>query len=154
MERIFLYYPSIAIPNNEWLYNSILYSDKIASILPYRELDYLPDLLKFLLDNNEYHPIFVQDFLNKNETEFTKFEDKFIKAIDNDRFFLLDSKTRRDKRFEEIYYTKMSEKVLHELDKRKLIIKEFNKCILPENAAIYYMCILSQFIAQLSTKII
>lgn len=148
MERIFLYYPTIKIPQNEWLYNSILYSDKVSSILPFKNLTYLPDSIKFLLDEEQYHPIFVRDFIDNYQEEFSEFEDKFIEAIDDKRFFFKSSDTPRDEQFQGIYYDKITKRVLDELDKRKLITKKIDKLYMPENAAIYYMSILAQFIAK------
>lgn len=151
MERIFLYYPTIEIPNNAWLYNSILYSDKVASILPYRNLEYLPNSLKLLYDEEEYKPIFVREFIQKNAEEFSRFEDHFLEAIDDKRFFFRASDTPRDEIFKGIYYDKLTQRVIDELDSRNLITRAINKLYMPENAAIYYMNILAQFIAKIDT---
>lgn len=150
MERVFLYYPTIDIPNKEWLYNVILYTDKVSSILPNREENHLPDTLKFLTDKGLYKPIYINDILHNYPTEFQRFEKKFIEAIDDKRFFFRSSATPRDTRFQGIYNDKMTNSILRELDKRNLITQGTDRVFMPENAAIYYMNILAQFIAEVN----
>lgn len=150
MERIFLYYPTINIPKKEWLYNVILYTDKVSSILPNRNEGYLPETIKYLMDKDEYSPVYINDILEKHPIQFEKFEQKFLEAIDDRRFFFRSSATPRDNRFLSIYNDKMTQSVIYELDKRNLIKQYAGKSFMPENAAIYYMNILAQFVTEVN----
>lgn len=150
MERIFLYYPTIDIPKKKWLYNVILYADKVSSILPNRDENYLPDTIKYLRDQEQYSPVYISDILQKYTTQFNKFETKFLEAIDDERFSSLRSDTPRDQRFRGIYNDKMTRSIIYQLDRRNLIEKQAEKHYMPENVAIFYMNILAQFVTEVN----
>ena len=48
MERTLLYYPTIELPKESWLRQALLYSDKVSSILPFKDNDRLPNTAKYL----------------------------------------------------------------------------------------------------------
>lgn len=82
-----LYYPSTNIPNGEWLRNSLLYTDKVSSILPYdMGSNHVSDLTKLLSDEEIYYPIYVYDELQKYNPEFETFENNFIETIESNEF--------------------------------------------------------------------
>jgi hypothetical protein len=76
MERILLYYPSINIPDGNWLRNSLLYTDKVSSIIPFIDMndERLNDDMKILFDEGQYQPISVFNELNPSHKEFPKFQ--------------------------------------------------------------------------------
>ena len=152
MERIFLYYPTIDIPKKEWLYNVVLYADKVSSILPNRDEYYLPDTVKYLRDQDQYSPVYINDLLKKYPAQFRKFEEKFLEAIDDDKFFSRSSDIPKDRRFRSIYNDKMTQTILYELDRRNLIQQQAEKNYLPENVAIFYMNVLAQFATEVNEQ--
>ena len=63
MKREVLYYPSF-VPPKQWLKDSLLYFDRVRSIIPSDQLDgNLTDDLKLLIDNDLYKPISQLDLL-------------------------------------------------------------------------------------------
>lgn len=153
MERIFLYYPTIEIPQNDWLFQAILYSDKVSSILPFTEDKWLPETVKYLHWKGEYKPIFIEEIIQNNKKEFNIFENQFFKTVDDQSFLSFSSNTPRDERFRGIYYNKMTRSIMYELEKRNLIQNRTNeKIFVHENVAIYYMSVLAKFVASLDNE--
>lgn len=90
MERILLYYPSINIPDGDWLRSSLLYTDKVASIYPFNSIN--DKRLNFdtrtLYDKGLYKPFFVLEELysSKPNPELEKFENNFLKVAQSKEF--------------------------------------------------------------------
>lgn len=86
MEKVLLYYPSMNLPNLNWVKNSLLYTDKISTILPYSEKKYkdgkydflINDDFKLLFDENVYTPIYAEDQIKSSKFDLAKFEQDFL----------------------------------------------------------------------------
>ena len=62
LKRTILYYPSIALPNNTWLRQALLYWDQISSVVPkdIHSREWMIDSnseIDFLIDEDEYRAI-------------------------------------------------------------------------------------------------
>ena len=57
MAQTILYYPTINIPNENWLKNALLYWDNISSIVPYEDYYNLSPHLLYLQSCEIYKPI-------------------------------------------------------------------------------------------------
>jgi hypothetical protein len=149
MERVLLYYPTIEFPEETWIRQAILYSDKVSSILPFGKESELPNSLKELLDRGEYKPIFVEEHINEYYEDFRRFSSDFLRDIDNDpRIFTASSLKPRTKKVDSLFRNKMTGELIYELERRHLItLSNDRKIFLPENIALYYMAGLAKFVA-------
>lgn len=149
MERILLYYPTIEFPNENWLRQALLYSDKVSSILPYRNESEIPKSILPLLEKGEYKPIYIEDLMYKYRHDYWPFAEKFLNEIDrNPNIFNASSMCARPNIVDSLYSNKMSHRLFRALEERKLITgRESDKIHLSENIAIYYMSILAKFVA-------
>jgi hypothetical protein len=156
MERTLLYYPTIDIPNMEWLYSSILYADKVSSIIPHREWrqDQFPSTIQFLIDQNQYKPIYIEEVLENHGKEFGEFENLFISTIDEKFDFSPQQKESIEvgkNIFTHIYRTKISEKLRRYFYTRDLIITKNNETYeMNETIALFYMGLLAQYVAKVT----
>ncbi|MBR5479519.1 MAG: hypothetical protein IKU84_05020 [Clostridia bacterium] len=69
MSRTILYYPTIDIPNETWIKNTLLYWDKISSIVPYKGYAMSYNVSK-LCEYNCYESIYPEDVFSKNPDVF------------------------------------------------------------------------------------
>lgn len=61
MAQTILYYPTINIPNKNWLKNALLYWDNISSIVPYEDYYNLSPHLLYLQSCEIYKPVYPRD---------------------------------------------------------------------------------------------
>lgn len=157
MKRKFLYHPTILIPN-DWIKTSILYIDKIGSIVPY-DFDYASDLNDI---ENEYY--LNMKYLKEREIyEYSRpdqISDK--RAFLNELKYYLEKEDGLDKArnsFSEnqlsiLYKSKIDNDIIDYLDDNGLINskKRHNSIIEVESGAVeLYMSILANHIAELDT---
>jgi len=149
MERILLYYPTIEFPKENWLRQALLYSDKVSSILPYKDESEYPESIKYLNWKGEYSPIFIDDLIRNNSHEYESFADKFLCKIDNNtKVFYASSKSIHPNIVNSLFSNKLSERIIYELEHRNLIRQKSDRRIyIPENIAIYYMSVLAKFVS-------
>lgn len=151
MDKILLYYPTIEFPNEDWLRQSLLYSDKVASILPFSDESKYPDSIKYLNWKGEYSPIFIEDLISDNSTEYEFITKRFLNDIDNNKqIFHASSRNIRPNTVNSLFQNKFSKKIISELNNRNLIdYRRDDQIHMPENIAIYYMSILAQFVSNI-----
>lgn len=150
-----LYYPSIEVPNNYWLRRVLLYSDKIASIMPtLSRFNYRGNpVMELLLENGEYEPIRPEDFLYRGELETSKFEDEVRNYISSgllEKFVKVhpSNKNRFNSDFE-ISMHKMTINTIREFEELNLIKtnkKREDYYSIDPNIAILYLGILSKYL--------
>lgn len=153
MERTLLYYPTIDIPRMDWLYSGLLYSDKVSSIVPFQEIGdkRFPETLKYLADENQYKPIFIQELLSNYNDDFLEFEEHFISTTKSDAFCKLNEKKRKisGPYFGELYHQKLTGNILTYLKARGLIKRNTDGSIVTDElVALFYMGILAQYVAK------
>lgn len=90
MNRIILYYPTIDVPSNSWLRNSLLYWDKVSSIVP-QNIDVETELsrdIHYLIDENQFTPIRPDELIENPENfQFLqKFEKEFVDVVRSEFF--------------------------------------------------------------------
>ncbi|MEH7419212.1 DUF6236 family protein [Neobacillus drentensis] len=145
-----LYYPRIGVPNNYWLRRVLLYSDKIASIIPESIRYHYDPVIELLLENGEFEPISPVDFLRSKDNELDRrnFEEELRNYILSDSLqkFLnensFSSKT-------EISMDKFSSLAVFELANHNLIenIEEKNdRFAMSEVVATIYLGILAKYL--------
>ncbi len=149
MERIFLYYPTIEFPNESWLREAVLYSDKVSSILPFKNESQLPESLKYLFGEGEYSPIYIEDVIWQNHVKYELFAEKFLNELENNLWiFTASSAAIRKKSVDSLFTSKLSQRIILELEHRGIMKgQKDGKIYLPENVAIYYMSVLAKFVA-------
>jgi len=93
VERTLLCYPDTIVKDDEWLRASLLYSDKISSIVPYRDGmkdERFPDYIRLLYNEGEYYPVLTKEmfytFSDDRPEQYRKFEDTFIELINSTEF--------------------------------------------------------------------
>lgn len=91
MSEILLYYPSINIPNENWITKSILYTDQISTILPFSSMrdPRISVTLRELHERGHYTPLFIEEEFSKNKdlkTGLKKFESEYIKIVGSSDF--------------------------------------------------------------------
>lgn len=91
-QRTILYYPTIDIPNTEWLKHAIFYWDEVSSIIPQDWQDkFLTELssdIQFLLDEGEFRAVRPEELIwnSSNEDVYQSFKREFKDTIKSDRF--------------------------------------------------------------------
>jgi hypothetical protein len=146
MERTLLYYPTIELPREEWLKQALLYTDKVSSILPFKEHDRLPETVKYLDCKEQYTPVYIEDIIQENADKYKLFENDFLSQIEDYRIINASSAPRRRSRFNGIFREKMTTHMIYMLERKGLVSNQTQEQIfLDENIAIYYMAGLARF---------
>lgn len=162
MERILLYYPSINIPDGRWLKNALLYTDKVASIVPFVDMNdiRIDNDTKALYDDGLYQPISVFNNLDSSHKEFYKFKQNFIDTIDSKEFRSFKRETQdyewakgRGIAAYSIYAEKLSYEIIDFLRERNLLKPEDKGVFSVEKkSAIIYMSMLADYLACINMK--
>lgn len=151
MKRTLLYYPSISLPQGDWIKSVLLYSDEISSILPSDSHEF-PDEVKILLDNEEYRPMHVRRLLDTSYSDFVKFEERFFNIVASPEFRELSSKKNKIpvQNLFHLYQEKLTYNIKTYLDENHLIYDSSHQgeLMVEETAAILYMSLLAQFVTE------
>lgn len=162
MSRVLLYYPTIDVPNNEWLRGAILYTDKIASISPFKGIDdnRVSETMKSLFDKGLYEPISVFEGIDIQQPEYKEFEAAFLNAISTEEFDVYKKKRKKNDRLSydyrnyELYIQKISHNILDILKDKKLFTEDSSKRMLfDRKTAFLYMSMLSDYIAKVQRRV-
>jgi len=146
MERTLLYYPTIELPREEWLRQALLYTDKVSSILPFKEHDRLPETVRYLNLKEQYTPVYIEDIIQENANKYKLFENDFLSQIEDERIIHASSALRRRSRFNGIFREKMTAHMIVMLERKGLVSNQTQEQIfLDENIAIFYMAGLARF---------
>lgn len=164
MERILLYYPAINIPNGIWLRNSLLYTDKVASIVPSVDMNdnRIDDDTKSLYDSGFYEPISVFNNLNPTHNEYNKFQENFINTIESKEFKSYQKVTNdypwgQDTGMTDysMYAEKLSHEITEFLQERNLLKRgNFGVMTVEKNSAIIYMSMLADYLASINNDLV
>jgi hypothetical protein len=160
MQRILLYFPTINIPTDSWLYSALLYSDKVASIVPYYDLNdnHYSDTIKYLIDEQQYEPIFYGKFkLNGFYEPYREFEDFFVRTIESEDFqnIVNRNKSIANDFFMDLYKAKVTH-LRSVLEANDLIIQNFeNKetVQVEETTALFLMSLMAQYFSKIDKTI-
>lgn len=150
MKRTLLYYPTMNIPNNEWIRNALLYWDELGSIIPeeYLNKSILEPHILYLIDEG----IFIPKHTNNLELHYSKgnwmdnFADEFKTLIMCDEFKkLLPTNLNFANK---IYHGILLDKVLNFLKENKLAQSINEDWIeIEEYTSLIYMSILAKYLA-------
>ncbi len=176
MKRNILYYPTIDIPNEDWIRNAIIYWDEISSIVPmdYENRpvrDFSPNI-QYLKDNGIFRPIKPETFFNSPNNNIENFELEFIEIIEspefnrvripgvrysrihNQKMNIHRDKLNKKQTFE-VHNDKVSNNILQILADRELVDKETisSEWVKVESkTALLYMSLLAKYIAEIDKE--
>jgi len=164
VEKILLYYPYTNIPDGRWLRNSLLYTDKVASILPY-DMGHkrIPEETKLLFDKELYKPIYVFNELDPDNPEFKKFEDNFIDTITSVEFQSVKSNVQifnadENKGLSDyvMYVNKLTSRIAQYLRENHLLkdTHNTNEVAVDKKTALIYMSMLADYLARKSKDLV
>jgi hypothetical protein len=164
MEKILLYYPSTNIPDGKWLRNSLLYTDKVASILPYdMGSERISDETKLLFDEDLYQPIYVFNELNPGHPEFEKFENNFLDTIKSEAFEKIlkriefySAGQNKELADYEMFVNKLTYRIADYLRNNNLLRETvaYDEIALEKNTAIIYMSMLADYLARINKNLV
>ncbi|WP_440970917.1 DUF6236 family protein [Peribacillus frigoritolerans] len=149
-----LYYPSIEVPNNYWLRRVLLYSDKIATIVPknLRHKYEANAFIESLLENGEFEPISPEDFLQSDGFEKRNFEEEVRNYIDSGSLyeFVFADRSRKvteiEMSMDKLDYFSASSLKRQNLIKAKSDMENF--AIIDKDIATVYLGILSKYLGR------
>ncbi|MGN7397812.1 hypothetical protein C6W19_18180 [Bacillus sp. RJGP41] len=143
----YLYYPSMALPNDMWLRSTLLYSDKIASIVPSDIQRSLKDQIKFLEDENEFEMLTPESFF-ENFKKSSDFETEVIEYF-NSKMYQEITKKPSTNAITEFHNSKFSYQIMNTLRKHSFL-KDIDDMWseLPHYIGTIYMGILAKYMAQ------
>lgn len=158
MSQTLLYYPSINIPDRSWIVNSILYTDKISTILPFTSIedDRISEEIKQLYSEGVYQPLFIENELKSNEyvlKGLNAFESSFIETINSSEFntFKTDYLEKKGIKLEDslIYNNKITENIRDYLLQSNLLeYSNKDEVFVDRFASVYYLCKLAHFLSE------
>ncbi len=163
MERILLYYPSINIPDGDWLRNSLLYTDKVASIFPFDNIEdsRVDSDTRTLFDAGQYQPISVFNELNHHPLP-QYFEQNFINTLESEEFRKIRGNIQSFNRAEnrglddyDMYINKLSNNLRDYLKNNQLMeYKNYDEVTVEKNSAIIYMSMLADYLASVNKDLV
>jgi hypothetical protein len=163
MKRNILYYPTIDIPQNNWLRHALLYWDEVSSIIPENLDSRISPHIDYLIHEEEFRSIRPESFF-RNEKHcdlWNDFEKDLYKIISSDEFqtkLKLDYPSGRYNIHENntgignIYHSKTLDMLLLRLQRENLvkINNEDREWLLFEkNTALVYMSLLAKYLAEI-----
>ena len=94
MSNTILYYPTIEIENTRWIKNTLLYWDKISTIVPYKDY-HMSENISILESYNAYEPIYPEDIFERNADGFLEKLERRLGEVprrDSEEAFINESK--------------------------------------------------------------
>lgn len=169
MKKTILYYPTINIPNNSWLRNSLLYWDEVSSIVPKswddKILVNVSEDIKFLIDEGEFRPIKPEDLILKTDNWLIseQFTNEFLEIATSENFkhFIdvqnhLDRYTGRKTEYEylKIHNNKVSGNLRDRLEQLNLAFTNggYEWIFFEKYTAYLYMSILAKYLAEIDSE--
>lgn len=169
MKKTILYYPTINIPNNSWLRNSLLYWDEISSIVPKswdeKILIKLSDDVKYLLDEEEFRPIKPEDLIIKTDNWILseQFATEFLEIASSESFkYFIEIQnhllkyTNRETEYEylKIHNNKVSSNLIFQLEELGLVYRgeDYEWLFFEKHTAYLYMSILAKYLAEIDSE--
>ena len=166
VNRTILYYPTIALPEGEWLRQALLYWDQVSSIVPMRYdmesdrnvpvIPYTPDV-EFLCDENVFRPTSPDDFF-KLEDRFDTQEQFFteLKRIVKSEGFQGHLPSNENRQFTaSIHHNKVSDRVFEWLQKKGLA-KRRNEghewFSFEKHTGLLYMALLAKYLSDIDAN--
>ena len=156
-DRISLHYPAINVPNNDWVRSSLLYSDKISSIVPFETMHDRKISLEtqYLYDEGEYIPTSVFGGLD-NQFSISEFEKTFFQTMESEAFRnILQNQVslslNRNKPAHDfgLYLNKLTRNISDYLHQNNLVQYETkDKLLIDKSIAILYMSLLAVFLSK------
>jgi len=147
-KNVALYYPTIRISSKFWITKSLLYWDKISSIVPYSESENINHIQKYLSDSN----LFIEtrpDTLTSNDL-FSSFEKDFKKSVE--KLMIVNDFNEQSMM---IHSDKVSMSLFEWLKSRNLAtIKDDNWYNFNYDVALIYMNLLARYISRIQSGVV
>jgi hypothetical protein len=159
--RTILYYPAIAIPQGDWLKQTLLYWDQVASIVPARfhtevsenggRLLLEDPTIKYLIDENAYRTIWADRAFFRAHPEHRKMVEEFNNIVDSQEFINFLGPSNNWKLDSKIFADKILADSIEFLQERKLVRIEDDgfEYFLERKTALLYMSLLAKYLADL-----
>jgi hypothetical protein len=142
----------------------LLYTDKVASIFPFENLDdnRVNDETRMLYDEGLYKPISVFQELNPSHKEFQKFENNYLETISSNDFKKVQShiqgfniQENRGLKDYEMYVNKLTNKVADYLKQHNLIeYRNHDEVRVEKTSATVYMSMLADYLACINNELV
>lgn len=170
MNRTLLYYPTIDIPNRNWLRHALLYWDEVSSIVPKswddRILVNLSPDIRYLLNEGQFRPIKPEDLISKGENwaAFQEFQQEFIEIVSSPGFKRLLHRGNQNSVFRihankvenntPIHSNKTSDSLFYFLEEQGLATRGDNDewINFERNTALLYMSLLAKYLADIDSQ--
>ena len=170
-KRSILYYPTINIPTNSWLRNSLLYWDEVSSIVPQdyndNKLIKLSSDIEFLMKEELFKPIRPDRLIydGNNWEAMNNFKMEFLETVEAPEFKNLLKRSQQQAfrihgakipksgmiaKGGRIHRDKMSDDIYYFLKEKKLAKKDSQHpewMLFEGNTALLYMSILAKYLA-------
>ncbi len=171
-KRTILYYPTIDVPSNSWLRNSLLYWDEVSSIVPQswngNFLHRLSPDINYLIDEGQFRPISPDELIAKpdNWNRLSEFEKELIDVYESPHFKnFIQRKSFRQSRIHidkvnsellsRIHQNKTSGNLYHFLRDRGLAKQDRHNdewFLFENHAALIYMSVLAKYLADVDSQ--
>lgn len=162
--RTILYYPTIALPDEAWLKQILLYWDQVATIVPARfhaEESYSRgntlfknSTMKYLLDENVYRTIWADRAFFRNHLEHHKMVEEFYEVVDSQEYKNFVGPQEDWQVDAKIFTDKILADTVDFLVERKLAkTKESFEYYVERKTALLYMSFLAKYLADIEAPL-
>ncbi|QWI48259.1 DUF6236 family protein [Bacillus mycoides] len=134
----YLYYPTMTFPNNDWLKRVLLYSDGVASIVPYELQNMIGYDFELLQDLGEFSMLSPEPYLWNKE-----FENEVIEHFNSKEYQDIVAKLKGNQYFD-IHQSKLSYAMTDLLQRHQMFVEDGDWYKVPKKVADSYMGILAK----------
>lgn len=163
--RTILYYPTINLPNGDWLKQTLLYWDQVATIVPMRfhikeswdgeALLFKDPTLKYLVDENAYKTIWADRAFFDRHNEHRKMVEEFYAIIESPEYIKFLGPKDNWKIDSEIFADKILADTLDYLQVKGLARddEDCEEYFLERKTALLYMSLLAKYLADIESPL-
>lgn len=138
----YLYYPTMTLPRNDWLKRVLLYSDGVASIVPYNLQSTVGYDFELLQDVGEFSMLSPEPYLWDEE-----FESEVAEHFNSKEYRDIIQKSKRYQ-YLDIHQSKVSYAMAKLLDGNQVHVKDGDWYRVPQKVADSYMGILAKYMGR------
>lgn len=161
--KTIIYYPTIKLPQNTWLKQTLLYWDQVATIVPLRfhtekscnreNLLFKDPTIKYLVDENAYRAIWADRAFMYNHDEHRKMVEEFFNIINSPEYISFIGPNDKWKIDSEIFADKILNDTLEHLKEKKLAKENNYRYFLERKTALLYMSLLAKYLADIESTL-
>lgn len=161
--KTIIYYPTIKLPQDTWLKQTLLYWDQVATIVPIRfhteesynrvKLLFKDPAIKYLVDENAYRTIWADRAFMRNHDEHRKMVEEFYNIINSPEYISFIGPNDKWKIDSEIFADKILNDTLEYLKEKKLAKENNYRYFIERKTALLYMSLLAKYLADIETPL-